>query len=273
MSIHPSSSSGRTLPRESPLVRFPGVVPPSRGQRLAVPELPTGALHIWGFSLMATPLHANLWAESLSSEEIGRARRFASISQRAEYVVGHGVLRHLLAAYCAELPPGLRIDSSPAGKPFLAHEKHRHIRFNLSHSHGRALVGISRNIELGIDVEQVRPEVEVRAIANRFFYGAEIEAIRAADDAAQRDVFFAHWVAKEAVLKAEGIGFGFPLDQFGVRFTSDGQRAAVHSSGPTELTQAWSVQMLSCGNGWAGAVAAPGQNWALSLHHPQSPTT
>jgi 4'-phosphopantetheinyl transferase len=275
MSIHSTGvDTNPQRPGSAPelaIMRFPTVIPPLPRQRLAVPTLQAGALHLWGFALSATPAHAHAWAGSLSAQELERAHRFTALSLRTEFVVAHGILRHLLASYCEEQPPTLQFGAGGSGKPILLDPRHQHIRFNLAHSHGRALIAVSRNLELGVDLEQMRPEVDVQDLANRFFFGSEIAAIRSAQGSAQRDAFFRYWVAKEAVLKAQGVGFGFPLDRFGIRFSADGTTASVESSDPARLSPDWRVRMLPCGLGWAGAVAARDGDWVITVHTPGSP--
>ena len=43
------------------------------------------------------------------------------------------------------------------------------IRFNLSHSREMALLAVARDVEVGVDIERVRPLQEYAAIAERFF--------------------------------------------------------------------------------------------------------
>ena len=100
-------------------------------------------------------------------------------------------------------------------------------------------------------------------IAQRYFFGAELAAILAAPEVLRRDAFFRHWVAKESVLKAQGVGLTFPLDRFGVAFDSNDTVARVQSQDPAALAADWFVRILPLEAGWHGAVSARGEGWRV----------
>src|SRR5262249_50193513 len=93
--------------------------------------------------------------------------------------------------------------------------------------------------------------------------GAELRAIEATAPASRRETFFRHWVAKEAVLKANGAGLSLALDSFGVTFDSDASTARVRSADAAAIDETLVVRMLPLAAGWAGAVAASGAGWTL----------
>ena len=88
-------------------------------------------------------------------------------------------------------------------------------------------------------------------------------AIRAEEPALQRKQFFRYWVAKEAVLKGEGHGLGFPLDRFEIVLGHDAELATVASLEPQRLRQDWTVRLLNLQPGWPAAVALRGRDWEL----------
>jgi phosphopantetheinyl transferase len=70
------------------------------------------------------------------------------------------------------------------------------------------------------------------------------------------------------VLKAQGIGLGFPLDQFRVDFLPDGHAARIETFDASRLDGGWTVRMLPCEPGWLAAVAARGEDWVVKVEHP-----
>jgi hypothetical protein len=95
----------------------------------------------------------------------------------------------------------------PHGKPFLDPQHHEGwVRFNMSHSHELALVAVSRERELGIDVEHVRPIQDIDEIAVLTFGTEARAAFGRASSPARLWTFYRHWTLKEAHLKACGIG-------------------------------------------------------------------
>jgi 4'-phosphopantetheinyl transferase len=222
-------------------------------------------VHVWAYSIDEPDAIVEEWGRLLARDEANRADRFVRGVDRGRWIVAHGVLRHLLARYCGCDPRALAFDRGAAGKPALA----RHgdvggsITFNLAHSHGRALLAVGSGIGVGVDLEQGRADFDPLPIARRYFFGAELAAILAAPENLRRDAFFRHWVAKESVLKAQGVGLSFPLDRFGVTFDSNGTVARVQSQDPATLGAYWFVRMLPLEAGWHGAVTARGESWRV----------
>ena len=75
-------------------------------------------------------------------------------------------------------------------------------------------------------------------------------------------MFFRYWVAKEAVLKAQGIGLQ-ALSQCEILLGADGDSAAVRVPPGSLLHGLWRVRFLSCGEGWEAAVSAEGVDWVV----------
>ena len=83
------------------------------------------------------------------------------------------------------------------GKPVAPGGPH----FNLSHTDGLAVVAVSREREVGVDVERVRPVERAVAIARRLFSQDEAELVAQAGEETRDLVFLCLWVAHEARLK------------------------------------------------------------------------
>jgi 4'-phosphopantetheinyl transferase len=227
-----------------------------------------GEIHLWGFALSASPAFVTACREFLSPAECQRADRFIFERDRMYHTIAHALLRHLLGRYCNAAPAALQFIASPAGKPSLVGAS---LHFNLTHSSGRALLGVSATHELGIDLEQERQDIEALNISQHYFFGSERDDIANATPELRAQRFFRYWVAKEAVLKAQGIGLGFPLDRFRVAFNSAGDRAQVETLDPTLLSDLWRVRMLDCasinptgGGAWQAAVVARGDDWFVT---------
>ena len=230
--------------------------------------LEPGIVHVWCFALEGTEAFVELCRSSLSARERERADRFVFTQDRMYHTIAHGVLRHLLSRYCGHEPGSLDFAVNASGKPLLhAPGSPAELHFNLSHSGGRALLGVGDR-ELGVDLERVRSNIESLDISRNYFFGSEREAIEQAAPLRRNSLFFRYWVAKEAVLKAQGIGLGFPLERFRVDFLPGGDAAQVETLDPLRLERDWTVRMLCCEAGWAGAVAARGNDWNVKLERP-----
>ena len=179
------------------------------------------------------PAVQHLW-QLLAPDEQARAERFIFHKDRTHFVVARGLLRVLLGRYLQRHPQHLHFCYGPHGKPELAPDMGDDtLCFNVSHAHGLALYAVTRQRDLGVDVEHVRPGFAEEHIAERFFSPREVAVLRALPVALQSTAFFACWTRKEAFIKARGDGLSLPLDQFDVAF-APGEPAAL-------LYTAWDV--------------------------------
>lgn len=222
------------------------------------------AIHIWDFSLDGSPSlieHCRSW---LSEDECGRAARFVHRRDHDRFVLAHGGLRAVLSRYLRIGPEGVELSRRQAGKPFVARDFRGQpaITFNMSHAHGRALIAVSQGQEVGVDLERIRLDVEVEQLSKRFFSPSEHVTIMQLTQEQRATRFFRYWVAKEAVLKAQGIGLR-ALSQCEIHMGADGAGAEVLVPAGSPLEHNWAVRILSCDEGWEAAVAARGVDWVV----------
>ncbi|MGD0012875.1 MAG: 4'-phosphopantetheinyl transferase superfamily protein [Bryobacteraceae bacterium] len=165
----------------------------------APPELSLAGdeVHVWRAELERADV-----AGELDSDELARTARFLSETARRRFTAAHGVLRRILARYTGIAAAALRFERTEFGKPYLAGTP---VHFNLAHSGVLALYAVAR-AEVGVDLEQVRPGVDVMGIARRFLPEPECLELRALEGEEQRQAFFRLWTRREAYLKARGIG-------------------------------------------------------------------
>ncbi|ASR42737.1 hypothetical protein BEN78_04385 [Xanthomonas citri pv. mangiferaeindicae] len=88
-------------------------------------------------------------------------------------------------------------------------------RFDINWSHsGEALaVALGDGVDVGIDIEWLRPRPQAMALARRFFAPEEADALARLPAAEAETAFVQLWCAKEAVLKAHGHGLSFGLER------------------------------------------------------------
>ena len=196
----------------------------------------------------------------LTADELLRAGRIRSEQGRNHAVVTRAALRQLLARECGREPEGLVFTAGPHGKPRLDDESSG-VRFNLSHSAGLALIAIARGgVDVGVDLEEIKPRADLTGVARRVFTQAEREAVEAGGEAA----FYRHWVAKEAFVKATGRGIE-SLRSFEVLLDGPGGARLNHVGGDPAEAAKWTLAPLDVGPRFAAAVvlAAPGASVEL----------
>jgi 4'-phosphopantetheinyl transferase len=133
--------------------------------------------------------------------ESERAVRLVSDTLRQRYLRSHSALRAILRNYTGSPP---EFAAAEYGKPYLPAVPD--LKFNLSHSHDMALVAVANGLEVGVDVETLRPLRECMAIAERFFPPLESAALADAAPECRESEFFRRWTRIEAKLKARGTG-------------------------------------------------------------------
>jgi 4'-phosphopantetheinyl transferase len=125
---------------------------------------------------------------------------------------GEPTARTVLGPALGSDPSALPIERDTCGRPHLRGTFERH-DIGWSHSGDALLIALGDAVELGVDVEQLRPRARALEIAQRFFHADEADWLRAQDEAARDLAFFRLWCAKEAVLKAHGQGVSFGMDR------------------------------------------------------------
>ena len=218
-----------------------------------------GTVHLWGFSLEARSACLKIYARWLDVEEQSRAGRLVHEEDRRRYVLAHGSLRALLSRYVRCSPDAIRLDREAAGKPYLLiNNAQEPVTFSMAHSRDRLVIAVTSQDAVGVDLEHIRRTVEVIKLADRFYRPSERARLAGLRDEQRLRQFFRYWVAKEAVLKGEGIGLS-SLQDCEVLATEAHDKATVHVLADKPLHRNWTVQWLSCGTGWEGAVACPGE--------------
>lgn len=227
--------------------------------------LPPSQVHVWRASVARHCSALSELRSLLSPEEQDRADRFQFAADRDRFVAAHGLLHVLLARYLRETPGRIVFEQNPFGKPALAPSiHHEDLRFNLSHSEGLVLYAFTRGREVGVDVERIRPVPDFERIAEQYFSLAERAELGALGSECKLDGFFAFWTLKEAYIKALGQGLSVPLHDFSVSLQPDAVGRLLRHAGADCECGRWSLQRLTPGPGYAGALAVEGHDWELA---------
>jgi 4'-phosphopantetheinyl transferase len=211
-------------------------------------DSPTPAeAHVWVVDLQRGPDEVAALGGVLTADELLRAGRMASEQGRRRAVVARAALRKLLARELGRTPDEIAFSVGAHGKRRLD-ERDPALRFNLSHSADLALIAVARGVEVGIDVEEIRPRNDLPGVGRRVFTEAEREAVELGGDAA----FYRHWVAKEAFVKATGRGIE-SLRSFEVLLEGPGGARLNHVGGDPAEAARWTLAPLDAGPGFAAA--------------------
>lgn len=129
----------------------------------------------------------------------GKKSRTRLLSQWARY--------HALADYLDCSPIEITLSKTPSERPIcISHA----VDFNISHSGEWLGMAISKDT-VGVDIEHIKPQRNIRAIAQRYFSPQEYDDLCLCDDF--RQAFYQLWTLKEATVKYTGEGIARGLNQ------------------------------------------------------------
>ncbi|WP_254979775.1 4'-phosphopantetheinyl transferase superfamily protein [Cyanobium sp. ATX 6A2] len=171
------------------------------------------------------------FASTLSPEERQRHSAYRLTGDRDRFLLGRGLLRHLLAHVLNTPASSVPVEVGFNGKPYCPGGP----QFNISHSGALILLALHPNRPVGVDVEKQRADLDWEPIARRLFSSQQVEALLEQPQAEQRAAFLQAWCQLEAELKAGGWGL-----------------AAAPPPGLCQLTRHWRLHLPE---GYVGAVA------------------
>ncbi len=151
--------------------------------------------------------YVNYW-QFLSADEKLRAQKFSYVKHRNYFIAARGKLRQLLAQQLDADPVAIEFTYNEAGKPQLVDNS---LQFNVSHTDHKAVIALTRQSSVGIDIEYRLRDLDLDGVASHLFTDAEQHYMQSA--AQKRNTFFAIWTRKEALLKALGEGIFSPAKE------------------------------------------------------------
>jgi 4'-phosphopantetheinyl transferase len=161
------------------------------------------------------PLESSWCRDVVAPEERRRAMAFHFDRDRRNHLLTRALVRIVLSRYASVDPRTWIFSTSEYGKPLIANDSRvgAAISFNISHTNGLILIGVTRAAALGVDTENTNrmPPIEV---ASQFFAPAEVRALNALPRALRAERFLEIWTLKEAYIKARGMGVSIPLERF-----------------------------------------------------------
>ena len=115
-------------------------------------QLEKSQVHLWfaGLENFDLCLVYEKYTDWLSSEEIDRMSLYQSRRQREHFVLGRILLKLILSKYINCEPSTFKFHSDKRGKLFLCPSNKPSLFFNVSHSHDRLVIAVSRIRELGV---------------------------------------------------------------------------------------------------------------------------
>ena len=168
-------------------------------------SLSSDDVHIWVIEVNNEAAYFDRIKKILSADEIERMLRFKKKDDQLRFAYAHACLRILCSRYLGQPAPSINFTETLNKKPCIE-ISFGNLFFNLSHSGRKILIAFSNESEVGVDIEQIRPDFKIEEFMERNYSSNEINSIINLDREAQLNLFFKYWSRKEAWLKATGIG-------------------------------------------------------------------
>ena len=176
-------------------------------------KLYTGEAHIWKLRWRELDTFWEQNKSLLEKEEYQKAEHYHFYEDQMRYLTGKIAVRMLLKKYSGV--DKIVLKKGKYGKLYWkAPLGQREITFNLSHSGEWVLAIFACQQAVGIDVQKMEGIPEYMEIAEKFFATEEVAEIRKAGNSER---FYQYWAAKEAYLKALGIGLNRGMCFFSIR--------------------------------------------------------
>ena len=152
--------------------------------------------------------------EKASAERKRRADRYRCRADSLRCVAADALLRYALGT------SAYTVEKAPSGKPFI--QGRDDFYYNLSHAGSWVAIAFGDS-EVGVDVETLRTNTDLEAIARRYFAPEEQRCLFEAE-ANRHQRFFEIWTGKESYLKYLGTGLQKDLRSFSVLSPEPGLR-------------------------------------------------
>lgn len=212
---------------------------------------PESETQLWWCEIAPDPERLEVFDHLLSQPERARAARFGDRRLRDRYVMGRGSLRSILASALGCDAASVEIERGHRGRPQIAGA--RAFDFNISHTAGVAIVGITRIGRIGVDVERLDRAINVAGIARKFMTSNERETIGGLDGDSARRRLLTLWTCKEAMSKATGDALTAPFGQIDIT-VNDQQRRLAGGPGVYRAND-WSLHAPPVPRDYAATVA------------------
>lgn len=232
INVRISTTISRFMPDSKPVPQIiqPDIIKPQ--------ALMPGEIHLYVISVAELQQDETLLTSYINDDEDARARRFINPQHGRQYRNVRGMLRRLLSRYLDTAPEVIEFSYAEHGKPSLKNNSKFH--FNLSHSRDMAAYAFSRDLEMGVDIEFMRPQKRLQGMIQHIGSAKEQTELKSLPEAEVLDAFYRLWTRKEAFIKAVGRGLGMGLRSIQIGIDESDSPLAVEYK--NEILPEWFVQ-------------------------------
>ena len=207
---------------------------------------------VWQAKVGAEANNDQRYWSVLDKLEQTQASRIKQPLLQHRYVEIHGRLRILLGQWLNESPDRLKISRTAQGKPYLA--DYPELSFNLSHTGDYVLFAVTREAQLGVDIEVCKARANLAGLVAKCFAKQEQAYWAQLPKSDQVPAFYHFWTQKEAFVKATGAGIALGLNACVINPLYPSAFLSVPDS--CGRASDWHSLLLACGTGLSAAIVA-----------------
>jgi 4'-phosphopantetheinyl transferase len=130
-------------------------------------------------------------------------------------------------------------------------------------SFGRlAVYAVSNRREIGVDIEQIRDDLDFLSIASSLCSVGERASLSTLPVDLRARGFYNCWTRKESYIKAQGLGLSLPLDQFKVSLIPGEPAMLLSTSHNISEAGRWRLQELPLNSSkYVASITVEGNDW------------
>ncbi len=166
---------------------------------------------------MTDPQLLKRYRQLLPPQEQEKIDRYKFAKGKHDALITRIFVRCVLSHYSDMSPQHWRFSTGTNGKPYLEHSP---LSFNVSHTDKLIACAVTRDHQIGLDVENITRNSNTYKLAPRYFSTSEAEVLHALPAKLQPHFFYNFWTLKESYIKAVGDGLAIPLNHFAFKINS-----------------------------------------------------
>lgn len=202
--------------------------------------------------------------EILSPLEYQKVKSFRRKEDQQQSLISKAILKLLLGRYTSQPAESIQLNYGINGKPYIVDKSD--IRFNLSHTGNALLIGFTKGVEIGVDIEQLNRTVNFSKITSILYSEKEFEYFNLLQDIEKHDSLIKSWSCKEAFMKAKGCGLAYPINQLELSLL-DGEKVKILNTSWDSLEKEhWDLISFKVSNMYRFSIAAEGLIKINAIH-------
>jgi 4'-phosphopantetheinyl transferase len=216
-------------------------------------------IDLWQLPLDGGSEAVNAALRVLCTDERAHFRQFGNSRLAWVFAIRRAYRRVILARYLEIEPLEVRVHDTLSGKPEFP-DPLTNLHFSASHSNGRGILSVSKQFQIGADIEHLRP-IDTNTLAARILSPSERWEFDSVEPDARNSCMFRVWTGKEALIKGIGVGLDLhdlPLIDLPMAPAPGGWNPAGFAGRMRRHGQ-WHVYSMAPLNGYYISIAAPSE--------------